>query len=75
MKLAVIRVTDQRVTRPVAAVTEAELSQPVRRCTPHRLGAGIAERLDRRALDQKVAGSSPGQSGGRIFFSMVNFLC
>ena len=25
--------------------------------------------------DEKVAGSSPGRSGGRIFFSRVNFLC
>ena len=25
--------------------------------------------------DRKVVGSSPGRSGGRIFFSRVNFLC
>ena len=26
-------------------------------------------------VDRKVSGSSPGRSGGRIFFSRVNFLC
>ena len=31
--------------------------------------------LERRTRDRKVAGSNPGRSGGRIFFSMVNFLC
>ena len=25
--------------------------------------------------DRKIVGSSPGRSGGRIFFSRVNFLC
>ena len=38
-------------------------------------GAGIAKCLERRTLDQKIAGSSPGRNGGRIFFSSVNFLC
>ena len=33
------------------------------------------EWLERRARDQKVAGSNPCRSGGRIFFSGVNFLC
>ena len=36
--------------------------------------AGIAQWLERQARDRKVAGSSPGRSGGRIFVSRVNFL-
>ena len=39
------------------------------------LTAGIAQRLERRTRDRKVAGSNPCRSGGRIFFSRVNFLC
>ena len=31
--------------------------------------------LERRTHDRKVQGSSPGRSGGRIFFSRVKFLC
>ena len=38
-------------------------------------GAGIAQWLERRTLDRNVAGSNPCWSGGRIFFSRVNFLC
>ena len=38
-------------------------------------GAGIACWLERRTRDRKVAGSNPGRSGGRIFFSRVNFVC
>ena len=37
--------------------------------------AGIAQRLERQTRDRKVAGLSPGRSGGSIFFFMVNFLC
>ena len=37
--------------------------------------AGIACCLARRTRDQKVASSNPGRSGGRIFFSRVNFMC
>ena len=37
--------------------------------------AGIAQWLERRTRDRKVAGSNPCWSGGRIFFSWVNFLC
>ena len=37
--------------------------------------AGIAQWLERRTRDRKFPGSSPGRSGGRIFFSRVNFLC
>ena len=35
----------------------------------------IAQWLERQTHDRKVPGSSPGKSGGRIFFSGVNFLC
>ena len=40
----------------------------------HFIATGIAQWLERRARDQKVAGSSPA-APGRIFFSRVNFLC
>ena len=43
--------------------------------TLHMWGAGIAQWLERRTRDRKVAGSNPCWSGGRIFFSRVNFLC
>ena len=39
------------------------------------LGAGIAQWLERRTRDWKVAGSNPCWNGGRIFFSRVDFLC
>ena len=32
-------------------------------------------RIERQTRDRKVASSNPGRSGGRIFFSGVNFLC
>ena len=38
-------------------------------------GAGLAQHQSLRASDQKVAGSSPGRSGGGICFSVVNFMC
>ena len=38
-------------------------------------GAGIAQWLERRTRDRKVAGSNPCWSGWRIFFSRVSFLC
>ena len=37
--------------------------------------AGIACWLQRRTRDRKVASSYPGRSGGKMFFSIVNFLC
>ena len=40
-----------------------------------RQGAGIAQWLERRTRDWKVAGSNPCWNGGRIFFSRVDFLC
>ena len=43
---------------------------------PHNArGVGIAQWLERQTHDWKVAGLNPCWSGGRIFFSMVNFLC
>ena len=38
------------------------------------IGAGMAQRLERRTRDRQVAGSNPCWSGGRIFFSRVDFL-
>ena len=38
-------------------------------------GAGIAQRLERRTRDWKVAGSWHCRSGGRIVSSRANFLC
>ena len=40
-----------------------------------RTGVGIAQRLERRSPDRKVAGSNPCRSGGIKKFSRVNFLC
>ena len=37
--------------------------------------AGIAQWLEQRTHDWKVAGSNPCRSGGIIFFSGVDFLC
>ena len=38
-------------------------------------GAGIAQWLEHRTRDWKVAGLHPCWNGGRIFFSRVDFLC
>ena len=38
-------------------------------------GTGIAQWLEHRTRDWKVAGSNPCWNGGRIFFSRVDFLC
>ena len=38
-------------------------------------GVGIAQWLERRTRDWKVADLNPCWSGGRIFFSRVDFLC
>ena len=42
---------------------------------PPPQGAGIAQWLEHRTRDWKVAGSNPCWNGGRIFFSRVDFLC
>ena len=39
------------------------------------LWSGDSSVVERRTRGQKVAGSSPGMSGGKIFFSRVSFLC
>ena len=39
------------------------------------LGGGDGSVTERRACDRKFADSNPGRSGGRSFFSSVNFLC
>ena len=39
------------------------------------MGTGIAQWLERRTRDWKVPGSNPCRSGGRFFFSRVDFLC
>ena len=38
-------------------------------------GFRIAQLVERRTLDRKVADSIPGRSDGRILVSRVNFLC
>ena len=52
------------------AVTQLRLPS-----TPSLVFAGIAQWLERRTRDWKVSGSNPCWSGGRIFFSRVDFLC
>ena len=44
-------------------------------CSSPHSSARIAQWLERRTRDRKVAGSSPGRSGRRIFFSRANFSC
>ena len=44
-------------------------------CVSFLGGAGIAQWLEHQTREPKVAGSNPWRFGGRIFFSMVNFLC
>ena len=44
-------------------------------CHPRQTGVGIAQWLEHRTRDWKVAGSNPCWNGGRIFFSRVDFLC
>ena len=43
--------------------------------TIYKRGAGIAQWLEHRPRDWKVAGSNPCWNGGIIFFSWVDFLC
>ena len=71
------------VPRETAAVS-ARAVYTIQPCTMSRhnmqshiraWGAGIAQWLERRTRDRKVAGSNPCWSGGRIFFSRVDLLC
>ena len=57
---------------PVKAVVPAYKTV---RTAPRWRGAGIAQWLEHRTRDWKVAGSNPCWNGGRIFFSRVDFLC
>jgi len=50
-------------------------SQGGRPGLPVPRGAGIAQWLEHRTRDWKVAGSNPCWNGGRIFFSRVDFMC
>ena len=55
-------------------------SEVERKSVPHKKlnnshGAGIAHWFERWTRDRKVAGSNPCWSGGRIYFSRVDFLC
>ena len=70
----------------VHRVTICQHLQPSSNFPPHELfpatvvnsaeeGAGIAQWLERRTRDWKVAGSNPCWNGGRILFSRVDFLC
>ena len=43
--------------------------------SPHRVSGDSSVVTESRTRDRKVPGPSPGRSGGRIFFSRVNFLC
>ena len=62
----------QHVGKEISAVQKWRETETIQAC----LGlAGIAHWLERWTRDRKILGSSPRGSGGRIFFSMVNFLC
>ena len=50
-------------------------SNPLLQSSLLNTGTGIAQWLERRTHDWKVPGSNPCRSGGRIFFSRVDFLC
>ena len=66
-----------------------EKTESVLKCTPTfkdsfvgdgkswvvQVRTGIVQWLERQTHDRKVEGSKPCRSGGRIFFSRVNFLC
>ena len=69
--------TLQGIPGVVAFMDDIELTGATEEGHLDRLdrGAGIAQWLERRTRDRKVAVSDPCWSGGRIFFSRVNFLC
>ena len=48
---------------------------PLNNTSTYHTGARIAQWLERRTRDRKVAGWNPSRSGGRIFFSRIHFLC
>ena len=53
----------------------APLLTGIHRLTITRCGSRDSLLVERRTRDRKVASSNPGRSGGRIFFSRVNFVC
>ena len=58
------------------SLTVLMVSVDVKQIPPTAQGqvrAGIVQWLERRTRDKKVAGSSPGRSGGKVFFSRVTF--
>ena len=67
--LELIIETLEFVLQQVAPLFSLQVTQSI------LLGAGIAQWLERRTRDWKVAGSNPCWNGGRIFFSRVDFLC
>ena len=67
---AVRELCESRGGRPGLPV----LNRPYGLCG-RKSGAGIAQWLEHRTRDWKVAGSNPCWNGGRIFFSRVDFLC
>ena len=64
-------------TESRAATVSLWITLHIKRCVIciALLGAWIAQWLERRTRDWKVAGSNPCWNGGRIFFSRVDFLC
>ena len=57
--------------RPLASLTL--IGEPFLPST--QTSFGVADWAECRTRDRKVAGSIPGSSGGRVFFSRVHFLC
>ena len=39
------------------------------------MGVGMAQLVEQRTLDRKVASSNPARSGRKMFFSRVNYFC
>ena len=69
-----------RDTEGICVATASTVCQyliSLRKATPCFIvqGAGMAQWLEHRTRDWKVAGSNPCWNGGRIFFSRVDFLC
>ena len=64
---------DTWVVLCVCLLCEYHMMQCV--CSVCTVWGGIACWLERRTHDWNVASLNPGRSGGRIFFSIVNFVC
>ena len=61
--------------RPWTAVIMMEMTVHLKSALNIHCGGRDNLVLKRRTRDRKVASSNPGRSGGRIFFSRVNFVC